>query len=45
MKDETFKKEGESSFGGSVSLTFNNTLHLTLPSTNHNEFQMKSESF
>ena len=32
MKDDTFQKESESSIGGSSSLTFTNTLHLTLPS-------------
>ena len=45
MKDETFKKESESSIGGSASLTFTNTLHNIAINQPDNEFQMKSESF
>ena len=45
MKDETFKKESESSIGVSSSLTFTNTLHNIAINQPDKEFQMKGESF
>ena len=45
MKDETFKKESESSIGGSESFTFTDTLHYNAINQRDIEFQMKSERF